>query len=745
MMMPVALAVAALSAPALPATPKKPVADTYHGVVVTDDYRWLEDGAAPAVTAWWKAEDAYARHRFAAAPNATAIRARVKELLTTPMTRYAEVREHQGVVFALKAQPPKQQPSLVVFGSIDDLATERTLVDPSVLDPSGRTAIDFFAPSLDGKRVAVSLSQNGTEDGTVRVVEVATGKELPDHIARVNGGTAGGSVAWNAQGTGFWYTRYPREGERPPQDLSFYQQIWFHELGTPEARDARELGDQIEAGRIAENMLRSSRDGRYVLDSVQKGDGGDWEHWLRGPGGAWARVDRYADEVKDARFGVDGNLYLLSRKGAPAGRILRVPAGAPSLEHATLVAEGSADAAILSFEVTRSRLYLVVAAGGPTQVRVLGLDGQERQPLDIGPVSALPLVQLPNDYALEPFGDDGLVYRVDTFTEPQAWYRVGGLAGGAAAKSEKPRRLPLSSAAPVDFSEVEVVREFATSRDGTRIPVNILRRKGTLLDGRNPTLLTGYGGYGVILNPSYSPLVKLWLEHGGVYAVANLRGGGEYGERWHQEGMLTRKQNVFDDFAACAEHLVARKYTRPDRLAFRGGSNGGLLMGAVLTQHPRLAKAVVARVGIFDMLRVELDPNGAFNVTEFGTVKDPEQFRALLAYSPFHHVKEGTAYPAVLLTTGVHDPRVDPRHARKMAARLQAAASASTSRAPILLRVNQSGHGIGSSLDERIDEEADIHAFLFEQLGVEWGQASAKPPPALRRPGGAGGSREARE
>jgi prolyl oligopeptidase len=271
------------------------------------------------------------------------------------------------------------------------------------------------------------------------------------------------------------------------------------------------------------------------------------------------------------------------------------------------------------------------------------------------------------------------------------------------------------------------VREFATSKDGTKVPVNILRRKGTKLDGKNPTLLTGYGGYGVNLAPRYQPTVRLWLEQGGVFAEANLRGGGEYGEAWHQGGMLTRKQHVFDDFIACAEHLVARGYTRPSRLAIRGGSNGGLLMGAVLTQRPDLAAVVVARVGIFDMLRVERDPNGAFNVTEFGTVADPAQFEALHAYSPYHRVKDGAAYPAVLFTTGVHDPRVLPYHPFKMAARLQAASSSGK---PVLLRVNQSGHGLSASLDERVDEEADVHAFLFEQLGMKPRKPAARAAPA---------------
>jgi prolyl oligopeptidase len=708
-----ALLVTALAAPALPPTPKRPVTDTYHGVAVTEDYRWLEDGDASGVTAWWKAEDAAARAHFRKAPGAAAIRARVKQLMTVAMPRYLEVVEHGGVVFALKYQPPRQQASLVVLGSVDDLSMERPLLDPNVLDPTGKTAIDFFKPSLDGKRVAVSLSKDGTEDGTVRVVEVPSGKELPDRLPRVNGGTAGGGLAWNADGTGFWYTRYPREGERPASDLAFYQQVWFHRLGEPESSDVRGLGDELEAGRIAENFLSSSPDGRFALDAVQKGDGNEWEVWLAGPTGKWSRVAGYADEVKSARLGRDGQLYLLSRKGALGGRVLRVPASDPAVDRATVVAEASDDAPILGFEVTRTRLYLLVAAGGPTRVRVLSLDGKELAPLALPPVTAIALLSSPDHFALEPFGDDGLVYRVDSYLEPQAWYHAD--AGG------KVRRLAISSTSPVDFSGVEVVREYATSRDGTKVPLNILRRKGTPLDGKSPALLTGYGGYGVNLAPRYQPILKLWLEQGGVYAEANLRGGGEYGEGWHRAGMLTRKQNVFDDFIACADHLVKRGYTRPQRLAIRGGSNGGLLMGAVLTQRPDLAAVVVARVGIFDMLRVELDPNGAFNVTEYGTVKDPEQFRALRAYSPYHHVKDGTAYPAVLLTTGVHDPRVDPRHPRKMVARLQAATS---SRKPILLRVNQSGHGLSASLDERIDEEADIEGFVFEQLGLRYRPAT---------------------
>ena len=270
---------------------------------------------------------------------------------------------------------------------------------------------------------------------------------------------------------------------------------------------------------------------------------------------------------------------------------------------------------------------------------------------------------------------------------------------------------------PASFDDIEVVREFAVSKDGTKVPVSILRKKGLKLDGSNPTILYGYGGYGINLTPRFSATLRIWFDAGGVYAVANLRGGGEFGEEWHKEGNLTHKQNVFDDFIACAEHVIRRKYTNPSKLAVMGASNGGLLMGAFLTQRPELARAVVSRVGIYDMLRVELDPNGVFNITEFGTVKDPDQFKALYAYSPYHHVKDGTAYPAVLFPCGENDGRVNPAQSRKMTARLQAA---TTSGHPILLRMTDSaGHGMGSSLRDRVAEQADIYCFLFEELGVD--------------------------
>ena len=694
-----ALALAAPPLAAPPATARRPVSDSYHGVTVTEDYRWLEDGADPGVQAWSRAQDARARDWLSALPGAAGIRERVRELVTATGFRYSRLQRAGGTLFAVKFQPPRQQPFLVTLSALD-ASTEKPLVDPGAIDPSGRTAIDFFVPSPDGARVAVSLSRNGTEDGTLHVFEVATGQELPDRIPRVNGGTAGGSAAWNADSSGIFYTRYPREGERPAADLPFYQQVWFHRLGTPPQQDTPELGKEYPDPRIAESFLSSSDDGRYTLCSVQKGDGGDFVHFLRGPTGGWTRFAGYADEVKAARFGRDGNLYLLSRRGAPRGRVLRMPLASPSLAKAAVVAEGSPDGAIEGMEVTRAALYLEEISGGPSRVRVLALDGTERKALPIPPLSSVRgLIRL---------GDGEVAWLSESYLSPAAWYRLDEASGAVT-------RLPLSPPSSVDFSDVEVRREVAVSGDGTKVPMSIILRQGTRLDGMNPTILYGYGGYGASQTPTFAPERKLWLELGGVYAIANLRGGGEYGEAWHQAGMLSHKQNVFDDFAACARHLVVRRYTSPARLGLLGRSNGGLLMGAMITQHPDLMRAVVAAVGVFDMLRVELHPNGAFNVTEYGTVTDPAQLRALYAYSPYHRVRDGTRYPAVLLTAGDRDPRVDAWHARKMAARLQAATA--TGR-PVLLRVSDSGHGIGSALDERIAETADIYAFFLHELSV---------------------------
>ena len=681
-----------------PETPKKPVSNEYHGVTVEDPYQWLEEDNDPRVKAWSDGQNQRTRQYLDDLPDRTAVEKQLTEWYAKTSPNYYSLVSRPGILFALKFQPPKQQPLLVTLASADDVKSEKVVLDPNVLDAKGTTAIDWFVPSLDGRRVAVSLSRGGSEDGTLHFYETATGKALPDMIAHVQYPTAGGSAAWNADGTGVYYTRFPRKGERPDADLNFYQQVYFHKLGTPDTDDTYSIGKDFP--RIAEITLQASRDGKSILATVANGDGGEFAHYLLGPDGKWKQITQFSDQIKLARLGRDNALYLLSRAGAPRGKILRLPLDVPELKNAAeIVAAG--EAVIEQIVPTSDALYVGDLLGGPSQIRRFDLNGKSQTTIPVPQISAVQEM-----LALE---DGSLLFRDVSYTEPAAWFQCPN------GKTE-PVKTALRSTSPVSFADIEVRREFATSKDGTKIPLNVLSRKGMKRDGNNPTLLYAYGGYGISMSPNFDFTRRLWFDRGGVYVVANIRGGGEFGEDWHKAGNLTKKQNVFDDFAAAAEYLIKEKYTRPEKLAIQGGSNGGLLMGVMITQHPDLFRAVVSSVGIYDMLRVELAPNGAFNVTEFGTVKDPEQFKALYAYSPYHHVVDGTKYPSVLMMTGANDGRVAPYHSRKMTARLD---EANKSENPILLRTSSSaGHGQGTALSERVKQLADIYAFLFTQLGM---------------------------
>jgi len=681
-----------------PATEKKPVTNEYHGTKVEDDYQWLENDDDAAVKAWSDAENRQTRAYLDGLSDRSAIEKQLTAWYAKTSPSYSAIVARPGKLFAMKFQPPKQQPMLVTLTSADDLKSEKVLVDPNKIDSKGTTAIDWFEPSLDGTKVAVSLSKGGSEDGTLHFFDTAAGKELGDTIAHVQYPTAGGSAAWNADGSGVYYTRFPRKGERSDEDLNFYQQVYFHKLGTPDSEDTYSIGKEFP--RIAEIKLESSHDGKFILATVANGDGGDFAHYLLGPDGAWKQITQFSDQVKLARLGRDNALYLLSRAGAPRGKILRLSLETPELSKAVEIVPAS-EAVVQQIEPAADALYVVDLLGGPSQVRRFDLDGKNPVTIPIAPIS--------NVQELVAQEDGLLLFRDQSYTEPPAWFEVG-------AGQTDPKRTALVSTSPVSFSDIEVTREFAPSKDGTRVPLNIMHRKGMKFDGNNPMLLYGYGGYGVSMSPTFDFTRRLWFDRGGVYVVANIRGGGEFGEEWHKAGNLTNKQNVFDDFTAAAQYLIEKKYTNSNKLALLGGSNGGLLMGALLTQHPDLMRAVVSAVGIYDMLRVELAPNGAFNVTEFGTVKNPDQFKALYAYSPYHRVTDGTKYPAILMMTGANDGRVAPYHSRKMTARLQ---EANQSEHPILLRTSTSaGHGIGTALSERIKQQADIFSFLFAQLGM---------------------------
>lgn len=706
-----------------PESPVNVVTDTYHGTKVEDPYRWLEDWNDAKVKAWSEAQNQYTRAILDKLPDTDAIRARVTEVLGATSESYSNLSFHGGKLFALKRQPPKQQPFLVTMDSIHHPDKAVVLIDPNKMDAHGTTAIDWFFPSPDGRLVAVSISQGGSESGDVHVYEVATGNEVFEVIPHVQFGTGGGALAWTPDSKGFYYTRYPRGDERPETDHAFYMQVYYHHLGTDTKHDRMEIGQDFP--KIAEITIFTNEAG-VVLVNMQKGDGGEFQHYVRDLGGVWHQLDQYTDRVVQAEFGHSDDkdsstVLLVSRKDAPRGKLLKlsfknvadtkmVVDRKLSIADATVLIPEGQDTLVSEFAehtgnlvATPSKLYVTYQKGGPSEVRVFDHSGKELgkpQQHEIGDVSDIVPIH---------GAGDSILFSSVSYTSPSGWFSYDATTG-------KTQRVSTLSQEPkLKWDDVEVVREIATSKDGTKVPVNIIRKKGVKQDGSNPCLITAYGGYGVNISPRYRPEIRILVDQGFVWAEANIRGGGEFGEEWHHQGNLVNKQNVFDDFYAACQHLVSAKYTSNDKLAIMGGSNGGLLMGATFTQHPEVAKCVISSVGIYDMLRVELSANGEYNIPEFGTVKNPEQFKALHAYSPYHHVKGGVKYPAVLFLTGANDPRVDPMQSRKMTARMQAVG------ATALLRTSaNSGHGIGSSLSQRIEQVVDMYSFLFDQLGVRF-------------------------
>jgi prolyl oligopeptidase len=702
-------AIAAIAAdPTAPGAIPQPASDIYHGVTVTDPYRWLEDWADPRVQQWSTAQDRRARAYLDDLPYRQAIYDRLYQQISAASASYYSLRAAGGKVFALYNRPPKNQPMIAVLTGNADPAQARIVVDPNSLNPKGTTAIDWYVPSPDGALLAVSMSDNGSEDGSVHIFAVDSGKQVYEVLPRVQYPTGGGSLAWRADSKGFWYTRYPGT-ERPEADRHFYMAVYFHQLGKDPAHDAYVFGKGLP--KIAEIALNNRQNKRYVLASVANGDGGEFAHYLIDQNGRATQITHFADHVVAATVGADDNIYLVSRQQAPRGKLLTLPASTPLLARARVLVPES-DGALLSASesggspviITERAIYLREIVGGPSRVEIYSHDGKRQ--------GVLPIPEVANVDEVESLDDGTLLYDIETYLRPPYFSRYHEASG-------KAEETALAQTSPVHFEDTEVLRAFATSKDGTRVPLNIVRRKGTPLDGANPVLVYGYGGYNYDETPYFlGPTTRLWLDAGGIYVLTNLRGGGEFGEDWHRQGALTHKQNVFDDFIACARYLIEQHYTTPQHLSIIGGSNGGLLMGAAFTQHPELFRAVVSDVGIYDMLRTELEPNGVFNTTEYGGTKEPEQFKALYAYSPYHHVVDGTRYPAILMATGLHDGRVAPWQSRKMIARLQAASAPGSK---IYLTVSSdSGHGHGSSLSVRTNQRADTYSFLFDQLGLRF-------------------------
>jgi hypothetical protein len=477
-----------------PGTVRRLVVDTYHGVDVEDPYRWLESSSDPEVVSWIASQNKHTRAILDAWPGRDALKRRVAELTVSGSVAYGTLQCAGGKIFAIKRQPPLEQVRLVVLDGVDNTAGERVIVDPNALDPTGKTSIDWFVPSFDGSKVAVSLSFAGTESGDVHVFDASTGTDSGVVVPRVNGGTAGGSLAWAADGAGFFYTRYPRPGERSPEELGFDVHVYWHAIGSDPDTDRYEVGREFP--RIAEILLETGRDGRFTLASVQRGDGGEFMHWLRDAGGAWHALTSYADRCVAARVGSDGAIYFVSLLGAPRGRVLRIAPADVSrgIEAAAPLIPEAADAIATSFAydtglwIGDDRLYVHYQRGGPNVVRTYDLNGHLEGELPQPPLSAIDDVVV--------LGNGDVLFQVQSLTLPPAWH-LKPRGGGPVV------RTALVETSPADFSDCEVVREEAGSPDGTRVPITVLRRQGIALDGSHPTILYGYGGYGVSQSPAF--------------------------------------------------------------------------------------------------------------------------------------------------------------------------------------------------------------------------------------------------
>jgi prolyl oligopeptidase len=685
----------------IPQTPRVPAVQNYFDRKVTDDYLWLENPDDAKVVAWTKAQTARSVKYLDAIPERQSFLNEFRQNVLGKTVRYGEFFFAGGRVFAAKYEPPKAQPVIVSRPGLEQGAEETVVFDPVQIDSKGLTSFDWFVPSPDGSLVALSLSESGSESGTLRFVHVSDGKLLDDRVDRVQFATAGGSAAWTADGKGIIYTRYPGTGERPENDLSFYQRIFFHELGTPDSNDRYELGKEFP--RIAEISLILSPGGGWILATVKNGDGGEHAHYLRDKSGKWTQITQFADGVKRAVFGGDNQLFLLSVKGALRGQVLRLDLsnGAPTIEQAKVIVPEAADSAVQDLAASADDLLVNDIVGGPSRVRHFGSDGTVK--------GTLPITELSSVSGMDVTEAGEFLVGISSYTKADSNVLYNPKTNEIAATS-------LENKIAVNFDDIEEQRVFAISKDGTKVPISILIRKGAKLNGTIPTILYGYGGYGLSSLPEADPYLRSWFDRGGAYAVANIRGGGEYGEPWHRAGMLLNKQNVLDDFAACAQFLIGNHYTTSNHLGVWGISNGGITAGGFITQHPGLARAAVINVGVLDVIRSELEPNGAFNVTEYGTVNNPEQFAALYGYSPYHHVEKGVKYPAVLMTAGENDHRVASWHAKKMAAKLQLNTASPN---PILLKVSTTaGHGFGTSFDERLQDSANTFAFFYDQLGM---------------------------
>jgi prolyl oligopeptidase len=670
------------------------VVDDYHGVPVADPYRWLEDPSSPDTIAWSEAENALTRPFLDDFPAREGIIRRVTALTDYP--KYGlPVRKGEGY-FITYNPGLENQPVLYRMERLD--GPRAVVIDPNTLSPDGTVAIEGLFYSEDGALAAYSLSSAGSDWQEIRIRDVETGADHAETIRWCKFT----NVAWRKDNSGFYYSRYPDPAGRPEAEQVTDMKVYWHALGTsqPEDRLVYERPDASELG-----FLPSvTKDGRYLVLHVWHGTDRRNRFYYREEGSEEDFV-RLLDE-QDAGYdflGNDGSLfYFKTDLDAPRGRVVAIGVAQPDRANwRELVPER--DAVLSHAAMVNDQLVLVYERDAHHQLEIHELDGSFVREIELPTFGSI--VGLSGERE-----DRELFLAFTSFLRPPSVYRYD-FAGDTLS-------LLYSADVDLDHERYETRQVFYRSKDGTRVPMFITHRKGLALDGRNPAIVYGYGGFKISLLPAYSELIAHWVEHGGVYAVANLRGGNEYGEQWHEAAMLERKQNVFDDFIAAGEWLVANRYTSPSRLASYGGSNGGLLVAACMLQRPDLYGAVLCAVPVTDMLRFHKFTVGRYWVVEYGNAEEsPEQFRFLYAYSPLHNVKQGVAYPATLILTADTDDRVVPAHAKKFAATLQAAGGGD---APILLRLEpKAGHGHGKPVYKRRDEISDCLTFLYKVFGVD--------------------------
>lgn len=686
-----------------PPTERHDVTETYFGQSITDPYRWLEDWHDAKVAQWLKAQDAYTRGQLTSIPGREKFLARVKAL-DTASTRVRNAMVWGGKTFYLKADPGADNVKLYVREHPS--APERLLVDPELLTKDGvHYSIDYYQPSLDGTLVAYGISPGGSEESVIHILDTATGKQHGDSIDRARFG----GVSWLPGNKSFLYNRLQKlTPDMPRTAFEQRSRVYVHELGRDPEQDRFVFGYGYSSDlKVEDNDLsfvNYSPASPYLFAVTVHGTQNELTAYyipldqLKLSPIQWKRL--FDVDAAVIRFDVhQDNIYLVTHKNKPRYEVTRTSLKSPDVEHATVVVPAS-EVVIQEADVAKDGIYIRDLDGGIGRLRRLSFDGRV-EPIAIGEGQSV------GEISATPSEDGTLVHVVSWTTSPR-WLDYDPQRKTASDTGIQPRL-------PVDTSALEAVEVKAKSADGTMIPLSIIRSKNIKLDGNRPTHLIGYGAYGISYDAFFDPVWLAWLERGGVIAFAHVRGGGEYGEEWYRAGYKLTKQHTIDDFIASAQYLIENKYTSPYRLSGEGTSAGGILIGGAITQRPELFSGALIRVGCSNALRMEFEPNGPPNIAEFGTVTDPDGFKGLYAMDAYQHVKDGTAYPGVLLTAGINDPRIDPAQPAKMTARLQ---GATASKKPVLLRVDyDAGHGMGSTRGQHDLEYADEMSFLLWQAG----------------------------